>query len=97
MPLVSKFVAVNSSVGAAVAIGTDTGFRDITFTATAAVYLVFGYDDATTAATAMGTSAFMVFAGNVVPLTSVQASRTWVRAQAAAATAASYVYYLPSV
>ena len=97
MPSVSKFVNVNANTGAAVAIGTDTAFRDITFTATAAVYLVFGYDDATTAATAMGTSAFMVFAGNVVPLSSVQASRTWVRAQAASATASSYVYYIPSV
>ena len=97
MPLVSKFVAVNGNLGAAVALGTDTGFRDITFTATAAVYLVFGYDDATTAGTAMGSSAFMVFAGNVVTLTSVQASKAWVRSQTASATAASYVYYIPSV
>lgn len=97
MPTYAKHVAVNASSGAYVALGTDTNRREITIVATAAIYIVFDAADASTAATmaGAGTNTMMCGTSHTLQLNDVKLSTTWVRAQAASATAASYVWHTP--
>ena len=89
------FISVNGSVGAAVAFGTDTNARDIQFTTTGAVYVVFDEASAGNAATSMGTKPLVLAAGNIITMPSVVMSKAFVRSQTTNATAASLMWYTP--
>jgi hypothetical protein len=89
------FIAVNASTGVAKAFGTDTNARDIQFTTTGAVYVVFDEANATDAATSMGTKPLILAAGNIITMPNVVMSKAFVRSQTTNATAASLMWYTP--
>ena len=89
------FISVNGNAGAAVAFGTDTNARDIQFTTTGAVYVVFDEANATNAATSMGTKPLVLAAGNIITMPNVVMSKAFVRSQTTSQTAASLMWYTP--
>ena len=89
------FISVNGSGGAALALGTDTNARDIQFTCTGPVYVVFDETNATTAASSMGTKPLTLAAGNIITMPNVVMSKAFVRSQTVSATAASIMWYTP--
>jgi len=90
------FISVNGSGGAAVAFGTDTNARDLQFTTTGPVYVVFDEASAGNASTSMGTKPLVLAAGNIINLPGVVMSKAFVRSQTTSATAASLMWYTPS-
>ncbi len=90
------FISVNGSGGAAVVFGTDTNARDIQFTTTSAVYVVFDETSAGNAATSIGTKPLLVHAGNIITMPGVVMSKAYVRSQTTSGTAASVMWYTPS-
>jgi hypothetical protein len=89
------FISVNGSGGAAKAFGTDTNARDIQFTTTGAVYVVFEEANANDAGTSMGTKPLVLAAGNIITMPGVVMSKAFVRSQTTSATAASLMWYTP--
>jgi Flp pilus assembly protein TadG len=89
------FISVEASTGAAKAFGTDTNARDIQFTTTGPVYVVFDEANAGTAATSMGTKPLVLAAGNIITMPGVVMSKAFVRSQTTNATAASLMWYTP--
>lgn len=89
------FISVNGSGGAAVAFGTDTNARDIQFTCTGPVYVVFDEANASNAASSMGTKPLTLAAGNIITMPGVVMSKAFVRSQTTNATAASLMWYTP--
>jgi hypothetical protein len=90
------FISVNANTGAAVAFGTDTNARDIQFTTTGPVYVVFDEASAANAATSIGTKPLVLAAGNIITMPGVVMSKAYVRSQTVSATAASIMWYTPS-
>ena len=89
------FISVQGSTGSAVVFGTDTNARDIQFTTTGAVYVVFDETSAGNAATSMGTKPLVLAAGNIINMPNVVMSKAFVRSQTTNATAASLMWYTP--
>lgn len=90
------FISVNGSGGSAVVFGTDTNARDIQFTCTGPVYVVFDETSASNASTSMGTKPLTLAAGNIITMPGVVMSKAFVRSQTTNATAASLMWYTPS-
>lgn len=89
------FISVNGSGGSALAFGTDTNARDIQFTCTGPVYVVFDEASASTASTSMGIKPLTLAAGNIITMPGVVMSKAFVRSQTTNATAASLMWYTP--
>ena len=89
------FISVDGSGGNAKAFGTDTNARDIQFTTTGPVYVVFDESSAGNASTSMGTKPLVLAAGNIITMPNVVMSKAYVRSQTTSATAASVMWYTP--
>lgn len=90
------FITVNAVAGTPAVFGTDTNPRDLQFTCTGPVYVVFDETSSANAATSLGTKPLTLAAGNIMTLPGVVMSKAYVRSQTTNATAASIMWYTPS-